>query len=109
MSIDPTSSSAVYRRNSSKSSKEKLPLHNRTLSMAEENSGDTLTDLNSLPYMPQKGNNHKRHRRFSELKPVLNPSRDMERRNSTPLVHLGALLPNAFRSNRHHHQRNSTK
>lgn len=108
MSIDPTSSSAAFRRNSSKSSKEKLPLHNRTLSMAEENSGDTLTDLNALPCMSQKANNHKRHRRFSELKPVLNQGRDIERRNSTPLVHLGALLPNAFRSNRHHH-RNSTK
>lgn len=75
--------------------------------MAEENSGDTLTDLNSLPYMPQKLTNHKRHRRFSELKPGLNQTRDIERRNSTPLVHLGALLPNAFRSNRHH--RTSTK
>ena len=76
--------------------------------MAEENSGDTLTDLNSLPYMPHKSNNHKRHRRFSELKPLPNSGRDIERRNSTPLVHLGALLPNAFRLNRHHH-RNSTK
>lgn len=82
----------------------------RTMSIVEEASGDLLTDLSSLPFNTNKtinhnDNNNKYTRRFSELKPSLlekNQQSNTGRRNSTPQLHFGALLPNPFRSKKHH-------
>jgi len=119
MSIDSTSPSTVYRKKPLKSvlsqsdnfpySRHSLkgPQKNRKMSTAEENSGDILTDLSSLPHIPYKQSNNKRSRRFSELKPSLiqqTQGKFSERRNSTPQIHFSALLPNAFRSNKHQHK-----
>jgi hypothetical protein len=119
MSIDSTSSSTIYRKKPlksvlSQSDNFSFSRHllndcqqNRKMSATEENPGDILTDLSSLPHIPYKEINNKRNRRFSELKPTLiqkNQGTNSERRNSTPQIHFSALLPNAFRSNKHQHK-----
>lgn len=116
MSIDSTSSTNIYRQRPYKTAlsqsdhypysimdrQSQLLLNTRSLSVAEESSGDTLADLSSLPHMPAKATNiSKRHRRFSELKPpiIQQPQTvSSDRRNSIPQIHFGSLLPNAFRT-----------
>ncbi len=120
MSIDSRSSSTFFRKKtleSSLSQSDNSPfsryslkhrpnkplIKTRTMSVSEENSGDILTDLSSLPY---KQDNNKRPRRFSELKPgliQLNPpptNSDRDRRNSIPQINFNSLLPNHFRSHK---------
>jgi hypothetical protein len=133
MSIDSTSSS-VYRKKILQSTlsqpahypyskyllkdHQQQPVRNsRAMSMTEENSGDILTDLTSLPCIPSKQvNNRQRNRRFSELKPPPQPPPvnqqtqkiNSDRRNSIPQLSFSSLLPSAFRSNKHQHK-NTTK
>jgi hypothetical protein len=126
MSIDSKSSSTIYDKKTLKSTlsqpdhslfsrfslqirPEKSSSNNRRMSVSEETSGDILTDLSSLPYMPNKQDMNKRHRRFSELKPGLNQSlpitnSDRDRRNSIPQINFSSLLPNHFRSHKHNHK-----
>ena len=99
-----------YTRHSLKKHQPRSQSMNRTATSTEEISGDILTDLSSLPYMTSKQVNHKRNRRFSELKPshmqqIQNAN--SERRNSTSQINFSALLPKPFRSNKHH--KNTTK
>ena len=127
MSIESTSRASLYRkktmhpalsqsddhpysRHSLKTHQQRSHSMHRTVSSTEEISGDILTDLSALPYMTYKPANHKRNRRFSELKPSHAQqvqSNHSERRNSTSQINFTALLPNLFRS--HKHSRNSSK
>ncbi len=122
MSIDPTSSSSVHRKKiltSTLSQSENYPFSRhslkdrltrshssaRTMSVSEETpGGDILTDLSTtLPYQQIKIN-HKRNRRFSELKPSILHDSNSDRRNSISQISLSSLLPNPFRSNKYHHK-----
>jgi hypothetical protein len=75
------------------------------MSVSEETpGGDILTDLSTtLPYQQIKIN-HKRNRRFSELKPSILHDSNSDRRNSISQISLSSLLPNPFRSNKYHHK-----
>jgi hypothetical protein len=126
MSVDSTSSSVLFGKKTLKSTLSqpdqtsssrysiKLRSHKpatlqRTMPVSEETSGDILTDLSTLPYMPHKQDVDRRNRRFSELKPGLTvtnsvPNTDRDRRNSTPQLNFSSLLPNHFRSHKHTHK-----
>jgi hypothetical protein len=121
MSIDSTSSSSVHRKKTltstlsqsdnypfSKHSLKDCPTRSQStnrLSVSEESSGDILTNLSTpLPYNPHQQINVKRNRRFSELKPSLLQDSNSDRRNSTSQISFSSLLPNPFRSNKHHHK-----
>ena len=72
------------------------------MSVSEETPGsDILTDL---PYNAYQQINHKRNRRFSELKPSIHQDSNSDRRNSISQISLSSLLPNPFRSNKYHHK-----
>lgn len=120
MSIDSTSSASINRKNiltTTLSQPDRYPystmnrssnflINSRTMSFAEETSGDQVTDLSSLPHTARKlpTTLSKRNRRFSELKPPIiqqNQTANSDRRNSIPQINFGSLLPNAFRSNKH--------
>lgn len=90
-----------YSRNSLKHPPKQSLINSQTMSIAEDNSADILTDLSSLPYIPYKQDDSKRNRRFSELKPTLSQGSNSDRRNSIPQLSFSSLLPNAFRSNKH--------
>jgi hypothetical protein len=80
----------------------------RTMSASEEASADTVTELTAMPTFSNK-QDHKHDRRGSELKlpTERNGFTTADRRNSTPQLHLSALLPHPFRHPKNHHKTNT--
>lgn len=127
MSIDSASSSSIhckktlrsslseannfpYSRHSLKECQNQSCSKSRGMSIAEEASGDLLTDLSTLPFNSNKQINRRFNRRHSELRPpLIQPTQTInsERRNSIPQINFAALLPNPFRSKKHHHKNTS--
>ncbi|CAF4963630.1 unnamed protein product, partial [Rotaria socialis] len=93
-----------YSRHSLKECQNRTLSKDRKMSMSEESSGDLLTELSSLPF---KQINTKCNRRLSDLKsPLIQQNQVIHsgRRNSMPQISFGSLLPNPFRSKKHHHK-----
>jgi hypothetical protein len=84
---------------------------NRTLSVSVGKSDESLAELNSIAASNKQDD--KEDRRYSELKPIFSRREQtaVERRNSTPQLHLSSLFPHAFRlqkeKHQHHHKSNS--
>ncbi|CAF2008480.1 unnamed protein product [Rotaria magnacalcarata] len=93
-----------YSRHSLKECQNRTLSKDRKMSTSEESSGDLLADLSSLPF---KQINTKCNRRVIDFKSPLiqqNQGFHSERRNSMPQISLSSLLPNPFRSKKHHHK-----
>lgn len=79
---------------------------NRAMTVSTEAAQDTITEITSTS---SNEHNDKHDKRQSEPKPTVerHDHTPIDRRYSTPQLHLSALIPHAFRNQKHHQKPNA--